>query len=368
VKDFTSALYLGMTHPSSMLKPWEQLTTGRPLALQVPGRQRQVERALARLVGCEQAFLGPSTLHLFWDLFGMLGGSGMNIYLDAGAYPIARWGVERAAARGLEIHRFSHYRPSSLAQALRKQGAGPPVVVCDGFCPGCGRMAPLRELLALVVSRGGFLVVDDTQALGVLGISPSLTHPFGRGGGGSLQRQGLDRAPVLLVSSLAKGFGVPAAMLGGPARLINQFAAFSETATHCSPASMACISAASQALAINQIRGDLLRQRLARLVRRFRRGLKDLGLSAQTGLFPMQTLQPQPELDAVELHRRLLRLRIRTVLHQARMGKSARLSFLFTAYQQLSDVDAALLALYSARFRSSKYETHLEVKHGSTTA
>ena len=33
VVDFTSALYLGMRHPSWSLRPWVQFTMGRPAAL-----------------------------------------------------------------------------------------------------------------------------------------------------------------------------------------------------------------------------------------------------------------------------------------------------------------------------------------------
>ena len=34
--DFTSALYLGLQHPSRALKSWEQFTMGKPNALQTP--------------------------------------------------------------------------------------------------------------------------------------------------------------------------------------------------------------------------------------------------------------------------------------------------------------------------------------------
>ena len=39
----------------------------------------------------------------------------------------------------------------------------------DGFCPGCGRAAPLREYLESARAQRGLLVLDDTQAIGVLG-------------------------------------------------------------------------------------------------------------------------------------------------------------------------------------------------------
>jgi 8-amino-7-oxononanoate synthase len=72
VLDFTSALYLGMHHTTGALRPWRSLTTGRPAALAEPPGAAAVVNHLADLVGCERATLLPSTLHLFWDLFGRL--------------------------------------------------------------------------------------------------------------------------------------------------------------------------------------------------------------------------------------------------------------------------------------------------------
>ena len=86
--DFTSALYLGMRHPIGALLPWVQFTTGMPAALGDPPGAGVVAQGLAELVGCEDAVLGPSTLHLVWDLFGMLAGDDVTIYLDSGTYPI----------------------------------------------------------------------------------------------------------------------------------------------------------------------------------------------------------------------------------------------------------------------------------------
>src|SRR5512139_2993856 len=95
--DFSSALYLGFWHESSSLKPWSLLTLGKPAALlEVPGSE-SVARQIARLLGCDQAVLGSSTLHLFWDLFGMLSRERIAIFQDSGTYSIGEWGIERAA-------------------------------------------------------------------------------------------------------------------------------------------------------------------------------------------------------------------------------------------------------------------------------
>src|SRR5574341_1890957 len=106
-----------MQHPSRSWLPWAQLTTGVPAALASPVIARTIAQKLAALQSCEAATLAPSTLHLFWDLFGILAKDAVAIYMDAGIYPIARWGVERAAARGVPVRSFPHHN----AEALRRQ-------------------------------------------------------------------------------------------------------------------------------------------------------------------------------------------------------------------------------------------------------
>ena len=339
--DFTSALYLGLQHPSRLLRPWAQFTTGRPAALASPSDARTVAHKLAILQGCERATLGPSTLHLFWDLFGMLAIGGVDIYMDAGVYPIARWGIERAAMRGAPVRGFPHHDADALQRLLKQAACSRvrPVVVADGFCPGCGEPAPIGEYLGSVREFGGYLVLDDTQALGILGHSPGPGTPYGKGGGGSPRWSGASGADVLVVSSMAKGFGVPMAVLAGNEAMVRRFEATSETRVHCSPPSNPAVHAAERALATNREHGDSLRLRLAQLVRYLRNRLAQAGLFAIGGLFPVQTLAPVPNLDASTLHERLLRLGVRAVLLRARSGQGARLTFIITARHGPSDID-----------------------------
>lgn len=348
--DFTSALYLGLRHPSGSLRPWVRLTTGRPAALASPPAAATVARELAALQGCARATLAPSTLHLFWDLFTLLADERIAIYMDTGTYPIVRWGVERAAAHGVSVRSFQHHGPAALQGQLQQDARRRlrPVVVADGFCPACGGPAPIAAYLESLRPYGGYLVVDDTQALGILGHKPALQAPYGRGGGGSLRWSDVSGPDVIVGSSLAKGFGVPVAVLAGSEAIVERFEQESATRVHCSPPSAAVIHAAEHALASNRKHGDPLRLRLWRLVGRFRRGLAEAGLSALGGRFPVQTLKPVPGVDAAELHGELLRRGVRAVLHRARNGYAAAVSFLFTALHRMHDIDQAIDALRHA--------------------
>ncbi len=342
--DFTSALYLGLNHASRFLPGWERLTSGKPSALEDPPGASRVEKQLAALIGCERALLATSTLHLFWDLFALLAKANVDIFLDAASYPILRWGVERAACSGTLVKRFRRHDPEDLKRALDRGAGRPPVIVADGYCPGCGKLAPIAEYLAEASARGGFVVVDDSQALGIFG-RPARWAAYGIGGGGSMQHAGLTSNRLIIGSSLAKAFGAPVAVLAGSTAMVESFGRQSATRVHCSPPSAAVIAASARALAINSRHGDALRMRLAQLVSHFRQGLRSLGLIATPGLFPMQPIRLPKQIDVQKLHESLRERGIESVLHRGEDSKNARISFVLTARHTRSEIDEALTHL-----------------------
>jgi 8-amino-7-oxononanoate synthase len=345
--DFTSVLYLGFRHAHSTLRPWGQLTTGRPAALEQAPEAVALAQGLAKLLGCERAVLAPSTLHLYWDLFDVLARVRIAIYADAGTYPIARWGVERAAAKGVPTSTFATHDPAGLESLLIRdqRTRRRPIVVTDGLCTATGRVAPLPDYLRLVRERNGHLVIDDTQALGILGREPARDAPYGRGGAGTPAWHGVEGPEVIVGSSLAKGFGAPLAVLAGNAELVTEFEDLSGTRVHSSPPSLAVISAAQRALAISEKQGDYLRGRLAKLVRHFRASLRQIGLSAAGGLFPVQTLKAIPGIDPEPLYRQLLSFGVRAVLRSARHAPGAALTFLINVLHSRSDISRCMDAL-----------------------
>jgi 8-amino-7-oxononanoate synthase len=346
--DFTSALYLGVEHAWESLTRWERLTLGKPAALESLPSVRPVERELAALTGCERVLLAPSTLHLFWDLFGALARRGVSIFLDAGSYPIAWWGVERAVGYGTPVRVFPQHDYQALRSLLKSAVGRQPVVVADGYCPVRGRAAPVAAYLECVKPMGGLLVLDDTQALGIFGHSQETERPYGKEGGGSLRRAGVRDGRVILVSSLAKAFGAPLAMLGGSEGVTAGFELESATRMHCSPPSAAAIAAASHALAINRHCGEALRRQLAQRVAHFRERLKDLNVIASAGLFPVQPLSMSQQIDAGGLHKALFKRGLQTVLHRGRSGTDIRISFIITARHTAEDIDRAVASLADA--------------------
>ncbi|MDT8306118.1 MAG: aminotransferase class I/II-fold pyridoxal phosphate-dependent enzyme [Anaerolineae bacterium] len=366
--DFTSALYLGMRHPAEALVTWSSLTTGMPAAMAESPAAPMVAQAIARLVGCEQAVLGPSTLHLFWDICGMLAEQGYAFYLEQGSYPIARWGVERAAGRGAAVTSFRHQDAGALEQLLGRNRSSRPVIVADGLCSACGCRAPLADYQMLARRHGGLLLVDDTQALGILGARPTGKRPYGQGGGGSLRHLTLTGPDVLVISSLAKGFGAPLAVLAGSEEAVRHFAHHSETRVHCSPPSLVAVYAAARALQLNRAHGDALRGRLASRVRHFRSLLNEANLTAHGGLFPVQTVNLRRNQDARQVHNHLHTRGVRTVLRRGCRTRRPAVTFVITARHRPGEIVRAVQTLQTATGRQRSLQPGAETSAAGSTA
>jgi 8-amino-7-oxononanoate synthase len=312
--------------------------------LGVPPVARAVATELAAIQGCERSTLGPSTLHLVWDLFGILAARRPAIFLDGGTYPVARWGVERAVARGSTLTMFRHHDAQALREAFvtGRKAQSWAVVVTDGFCPSCGRSAPIGDYAEIAREGSGLLMVDDTQALGIFGGSPRPAAPYGTGGGGMLRYAQLRESHVVVICSLAKAFGVPLAVLSGSRELVGQFEEHGESRMHSSPPSIPTLHAAESALQRNHEEGDAKRLLLARLVQHFRWRMRETGMALNESQFPVQTLAPSSQLDSAELQSRLLRSGVRAVLHRTHHDRRSRLSFLITAKHKAEEIDRAV--------------------------
>ncbi|MGC4054257.1 MAG: hypothetical protein QM757_34665 [Paludibaculum sp.] len=338
--DFTSALYLGLAHDHASLRPWQQFTSGKPAVLQTTPGTLSLAGDLALLTGCEAATIAPSTLHLFLDVFCLWPHQRTTaIYMDEALYQIGSWGIERAAGRGIRVRRFRHQDPHSLSRSLLSDDPRTAVVVTDGFCPDCAKPAPLREYLDCLAGRKGWLVIDDTQAIGVLGRNPSPAAPLGLGGGGVMSLLNLRDSRVVLICSLAKAFGVPMAFLAGARPLVDRFEQIAETRVHCSPVALPVLHAAEHAMAFNEHGGDRARTVLAQWIARLQTKLGASRFRPSGGLFPVQSFTGFNGLPAEEIHRRLASSGIQTVLQRRRTSGEPQVAVLLTARHTAREID-----------------------------
>lgn len=366
--DFTRALYLGMHHSSRTLRPWDQLTNGLPAVVESPVEHVRVARRVARLMGMESATVARSTLHLIFDIFSSLSNERVTLYVDSGVYPIVRWGVAWAVALGVQVNMFRHHDVEALAQQIRRNtlGMSQPIVITDGWCPRCGQAAPIDQYLEQVRRFGGMLIMDDTQALGIFGYCDnSRPTQYGQGGGGLLRWFGLTGLDIVVVSSLAKAFGAPLAVLTSSTKIISRFKTNSKTRMHSSQPSAADVLAAEHALDLNVSYGDTLRQRLSQLIRQFRHGLTEMGLVPKGALFPVQILTADCGIDPPLLYRQLYRIGVRTILLGADPPHQMELAFVINARQSPNDIRQAVDSIAKC-VRQHNTKNIKELNYGSS--
>jgi 8-amino-7-oxononanoate synthase len=351
VLDLTGSLYLGLRHPSAELGGWDALTAGVPAALDRGRPARSVAARLAGLVGAESSLLFRSTLHACLDLFSSCRDEA--VLVDAASYPVARWPLAGRRCAGVPVRTFPHRDLAGLGRLLRAlNGRGRrALVVADGYCTGCGRAAPVAGYLEALRPYGGVLVLDDTQALGILGRDPGPEAPYGRGGGGTMRWAGVS-GPVLQVDSLAKGFGAPLAVVAGPARLIEEIRTHGPTRVHSSAPSTTDLRAADRALTVNARSGDRLRARLLWLVRRFRRRLTDRGVRLGSGEFPVQRLRPTDRRRAAAMCSWLGAVGLRSLVTVPPCSPGAAVTVVLTATLSAPQVDWAADLLAEAAHRT----------------
>jgi 8-amino-7-oxononanoate synthase len=331
--DFTSSLYLAMKHPGTTLQAWEQLTTGVPAVLGEPALNKQVASQVARLQGLECGLTGPSTLHLYWDLYHVLSRRQVTVFIDEFIYPVSRYGIEQLLVNKIPVVHFRHHDAEHLQQLIQLhcKGANKPIVLTDGWCPVCGRAAPVERYTALLNGLNGRLLIDDTQAFGILGAGAGNGFPYGTGGGGVLQWKqpaaGQTRCITTIVS-LAKAWGVPMAVMAGTRNYIKQFEQASAIRTYSSPVSNVHIQAAANALHLNHTIGNGLRARLWNNVTLFRRLMAQVELYVSNSCFPVQHLHHHSAGKTKAIYHLLQQRGIKTVLSASHTGTQPLLTLI----------------------------------------
>lgn len=342
--DYTSALYLGLRHRHVGCR--SPLTTGKPLSLESK-LERRVAAEMVSWLGSEEVLIGPSTLHLAFDLFASFDPAEWSLFIDRDSYPILQWGSGQLIERGMRSWPFTATDPASLRRSLSRhlRAGRKPLVITDGWNFHTDRLNPLRHLLSWTRTYQGLLIVDDSQCLGLLGARPTALTPWGRGGAGSLAFHGLAGAKdCLIIASLAKGLGVPVAQLAGPKQIVQRVRRLGKTRMHTSPPSNPELLAAHHAIRINRSAGDALRRKLQRNIALFQRLTNRIGLPVSGGLFPYQRIECKQ--GCRDIHRRLQRQGIETLLLRGQ-GAGPRLGILLRADHRAVEIHSLVHQLGS---------------------
>jgi 8-amino-7-oxononanoate synthase len=195
---------------------------------------------------------------------------------------------------GARFSRYLHNDLSSLASRLDK-AVGDTLVVTDGVFSMDGDIADLPALAQAAKARGAWLMVDDAHGFG----------PLGATGGGIVEHFGLGLEDVpVLIGTLGKSFGTAGAFVAGGDELIETLIQFARPYiyTTSQPPALACATLKSLQLLRTE---HWRREHLAQLIRQFRHGAEQMGLSLMDSFTPIQPILIGDSGRALQLSRLL---------------------------------------------------------------
>jgi 8-amino-7-oxononanoate synthase len=247
--------------------------------------------------------------------------------------------IDGARLSGARLLRYAH----ADAAAAGRQLAGRDdvtVLATDGVFSMDGDVAPLAELAPLAARARAWLLVDDAHGLGVLGAD----------GRGTLAEAGLDADAVpLLVGTLGKAFGTFGAFVAGDAATIEFLLQHARTYIYTTalPPAVAAATRVALRLAAGE---SWRRERLARLITRFRAAAQAAGLRITASTTPIQPLLVGADTEAVRLSAalRAAGLWVAAIRPPTVPEGSARLRITLSALHREADVDALVAALAAA--------------------
>ena len=339
--DFTSSLYLGMQHSSAELAPGFQLSSGKPAALFEPGESKALASQIARMQGLESGYAAPSTLHLFSDLYNFLSKKAVTVYIDKNIYPVSKYGIEKLYLNKIPTYLFRHLDATHLQELLatRKVQQRVPVIITDGWCPECGRAAPLNIYSEILKPYAGRIIVDDTQALGIFGTRTG-KELYGKGGGGTLQWLNVKDPGVVSIMSLAKAFGVPIAAICAGNKFIESFRDSSQTIAYSSPPSLVHLRAGLHSLKVNKETGDNIRRKLFNNISLLRSHFRNTSLKLNGGIFPVQSLSFRNPDKATAIFDNLYKQGIQAVLTTNHDHTNRSVTFVIRSDHSPGDIEA----------------------------
>ena len=362
--DFTSSLYLDMYHGSHELKPWSQLTTGVPSALRESKAAQMVANKIAELQGFQKGIAVPSTLHAYWDMSGLLAQSNVSVFTDQYIYPVSGYGKERLLVNRTPSYRYRHHESSHLQRQLTdkiKPGTRP-VILTDGWCPVCGKSAPIADYVDIARPLGGLVIIDDTQSFGILG-SRQNGSIYGEGGGGILNWLGIGgRQNIVTITSLAKGFGVPITIIAASPRFIEKYTDNSTTRSSSSPVSMAHVHATQHALSLNEKYGEQRRAKLLENIVYFKKAMKAAGTFVHPSIFPVQLVSFENARHTLGFYQKMRQANIQTVLVKRHADDQPVIAFILRSNHTLNDLKtlaANSRSAYQSIFKMQYYEHNI---------
>ncbi len=239
--------------------------------------QVELERAIAEFFGAEDAIHFVSgyldNLFLVQALKDRVGA----IVIDETSHFSIRDAVYSALK---PVYTFHHRDPEDLARVLKAnlKAGDVPLVMSDGIFPTFGAIAPIPDYLAAIEPYRGYLCLDDSHAVGVLG-------PNGRG---TFEHYGIASDRCVFAGTMSKAFGGHGGFIPASRAFIDHIKATCGAYPGATPSPTPAMAASLRGLAIVR-REPERRDRLRRNTARLKAGMRALGYPMDDTPVPIVT-------------------------------------------------------------------------------
>ncbi|RDH82217.1 MAG: 8-amino-7-oxononanoate synthase [endosymbiont of Escarpia spicata] len=281
---FCSNDYLGLANHPEVIRALQQgagrYGVGSGSAHLISGHSHaheELEEALAVFTGRPRALLFSTGYMANLGVVSALLGRGDQLFEDRLNHASL---VDAGVLSRARMKRYQHADASSLERQLKAVGEGRRLIVTDGVFSMDGDLAPLPGLARLAAQNNAWLMVDDAHGLGVLGET----------GGGCTSHFGLSEKEVpILMGTLGKALGTFGAFVAGSEVLIETLIqqARPYVYTTATPPALAEATLVSLQIAREE---SWRRERLQKLIARFREQVAGFGLSLMASETPIQPI------------------------------------------------------------------------------
>ena len=350
VLNFCSNDYLGLAnHPdviAALKKGVDEYGVGAGASHLINGHSRAhhaLEEELADFLGRPRALLFSTGYMANLGIITSLVGKGDAILEDRINHASL---IDAGLLSGARLQRYLHSDADSLDAHLQKfiskHPDGRRLIATDGVFSMDGDIAPLPALANTAAQHDAWLMVDDAHGLGVIG----------KQGRGSVDHFALDNKQVpVLMGTLGKAFGTFGAFVAGSETLIETLIQQARSYIYTTALPPAVAEATRASLRLLQA-GDDRREKLAALIKQFRSGAEQLGLSLMDSTTPIQPLLVGDSKQASTLSKRILKehqIMVSGIRPPTVAEGSARLRITLCANHTSDQVDQLLAALDATR-------------------
>ena len=350
VLNFCSNDYLGLAnHPdviAALKKGADEYGVGAGASHLINGHSRAhhaLEEELADFLGRPRVLLFSTGYMANLGIITSLVGKGDTILEDRINHASL---IDAGLLSGARLQRYLHADANSLAahlqKSISKNPSGRRLIATDGVFSMDGDLAPLPALAAVAAQHDAWLMVDDAHGLGVIG----------KQGRGTVDHFELDNKQVpILMGTLGKAFGTFGAFVAGSGTLIETLIQQARSYIYTTALPPAVAEATRASLKLLQA-GDDRREKLVTLIKQFRSGAEQLGLSLMDSNTPIQPLLVGDSSQASTLSERLLKehqIMVSAIRPPTVAEGSARLRITLCANHNEAQVNQLLSALEATR-------------------